>query len=268
MRKVLDLSNYDYYQDIRNVYWVEQMERAGVEAVILGSQWPDATRWQADQIQSRSKIELLGTYAEPDVDSAIAIAKEYKMKLVGLVTEPGSILDQQEMLDGIDKVRQSYLDPYVYGNRGDLSRIISGKEEQFRNTKLWLANYGTNDPNEPTAPIKLVSLGPWGEVAIHQYSSTIVVAGRVRDHNYLLIEPEEEMTEDRVRELIREAFVQGYNTGSITSTTDVLNCLGQVTGVLENTYSDKVLVEAIRTKIALIADEYQLLKQKVNNPTP
>lgn len=268
MRKVLDLSNYDYYVDIRNVYWVEQMERAGVEAIILGTQWPDAARYQADQIKARSGIELLGTYAEPDVDSAIAVAKEFKMKMVGLVTEPGSILDQKEMLDGIDKVRQSYLDPYIYGNKGDLTRIIAGAEDKFADTKLWLANYGTNDPEDPTAPIRVVSLGSWTKVAMHQYSSTIVVAGRVRDHNYLLIEPEEEMTEDRVRELIREAFVQGYNTGAIASTTDVLNCIAQITGVLENTYSDKVLVEAVRQKIAFIADEYQLLKDRVNNPTP
>lgn len=59
---------------------------------------------------------------------------------------------------------------------------------------LWIANYGTNDPNNPRPPITEVNFGGWTTVAAHQYSSTIGLCGRdVRDHNYWFLE--EDMTE-------------------------------------------------------------------------
>lgn len=73
----------------------------------------------------------------------------------------------------------------------------------FAALPLWYANYGTNDPSAPRPPIHRVSFGGWDEIAAHQYSSTIPVCGRGRDHNYWYLE-EAEMPDPRVDALITD----------------------------------------------------------------
>ncbi|MGE3706744.1 MAG: GH25 family lysozyme [Vicinamibacterales bacterium] len=63
---------------------------------------------------------------------------------------------------------------------------------RYRHLPLWYANYGTNDPKAPRGPIQAVNFGGWSAVSVHQYSSTIEVCGRGRDHNYWFI-PEGEV---------------------------------------------------------------------------
>ena len=63
-----------------------------------------------------------------------------------------------------------------------------GNTSEFSHDPLWLAHYGLNNPNNPQPPIKSVHFGGWTSVYRHQYSSTIVVCGRVRDHNYDLVQ--------------------------------------------------------------------------------
>lgn len=53
---------------------------------------------------------------------------------------------------------------------------------------LWLANYGTDDPDNPRRPVTEADFGGWTRVAVHQYSSSIPVCGRGRDHNYWFLE--------------------------------------------------------------------------------
>lgn len=54
---------------------------------------------------------------------------------------------------------------------------------------VWLASYGTNDPANPRSPITAYDFGRGPRaLAAHQFSSTIVVAGRGRDHSYLYLE--------------------------------------------------------------------------------
>lgn len=67
-----------------------------------------------------------------------------------------------------------------------------------RGAPLWLANYGTNDPDNPRPPILEEHFGGWTKPAVHQYSSTIPVCGRGRDHNYWFLE-EGLSVEDRAR---------------------------------------------------------------------
>lgn len=65
---------------------------------------------------------------------------------------------------------------------------------------LWLPNYGSNDPANPRPPITAIGgiMGGWDQLAAHQYSSTINVCGRGRDHNYWFL-GDEMSAEDRAR---------------------------------------------------------------------
>ena len=62
-----------------------------------------------------------------------------------------------------------------------------------------------------------------------------------------------EVTEERVKELIKEAFDAGYNSGAIASTTDVLACLAQIAGAEPLTYTDTARVEAVRAALGVKA---------------
>jgi len=184
VKKVIDLSNYDADHDMAySPMWAVQFIGAGVDGIIVGSQWPDKARWQIARANAAS-LPVYGTYAEPDVASAVALALSCGARYVGLACEAGSITSRDELGAGVDYVRSHGLIPLIYANEGDY-RNIAGPE--FDNELRWLANYGANDPTMPRAPIQ--------GVAVHQYSSTIQIADRVRDHNYWMI-PEEEMSQE------------------------------------------------------------------------
>lgn len=74
-----------------------------------------------------------------------------------------------------------------------------------RGVPLWLANYGTNDPDSPREPITAVNFGGWTDVAVHQYSSTIHVCGRGRDHNYWFMEGDS-VTREEYEDLMLAVF--------------------------------------------------------------
>lgn len=57
--------------------------------------------------------------------------------------------------------------------------------------KLWHAAYGAG--GNPIPPITEVSYGGWSVIAAHQYTSTVVLCGRGRDHNYWYLDEEEYM---------------------------------------------------------------------------
>lgn len=76
---------------------------------------------------------------------------------------------------------------------------------------LWVANWGTNDPNNPRPPLTSVNFGGWSRPAVHQYSSMIPVCGRRRDHNYWMHERGTPMTPEELARLERlEKLVAGY----------------------------------------------------------
>jgi hypothetical protein len=78
-----------------------------------------------------------------------------------------------------------------------------GNSTEFSKDPLWLASYGANDPANPRPPITYVDFGGWKLVFRHQYSSTITVCGRNRDHNYELVEVDD-MTPAEVEEIVRK----------------------------------------------------------------
>jgi hypothetical protein len=83
-----------------------------------------------------------------------------------------------------------------------------GNTAEFSDLPLWLANYGSNDPNNPRPPITEVNFGGWTTVAAHQYSSSIPVCGRGRDHNYWFEEEESplKLTEAQTENLLLRLF--------------------------------------------------------------
>lgn len=85
-----------------------------------------------------------------------------------------------------------------------------GDTAEFAELPLWVANYGTNDPAAPRSPIREVDFGGWSTVAVHQYSSAIVLCGRRRDHNYWFLE-EDAMTPDERARLERLERLLGAN---------------------------------------------------------
>jgi hypothetical protein len=71
-----------------------------------------------------------------------------------------------------------------------------GGTAEFADSPLWYANYGVNDSQQP--PINIVNFGGWSKVAIHQYTSTLNVAGRNRDANYWFLQEDSLTKEDIV----------------------------------------------------------------------
>jgi len=177
--------------------WATQFIAAGVDGIIVGSQWPDKARWQIARANEAS-LPVYGTYAEPDVASAVALALSCGAGFVGLACERGSILTYEEVLADVRMVRGAGLTPWLYGNASDLISICGPLLYQ---ELVWLANYGTNDPANPRPPITEMNFGSGiVKLAAHQFSSTIEVAGRVRDHSYLFME--EDMPDPRVDALM------------------------------------------------------------------
>lgn len=202
---IVDISNYDYDADTRQLQWIEDFAIAGVYGVIVGSQWPSKSRSQLQQLQSKG-MRIVGTYAEPDVESAIELALEFKCSDVGLACERGSILTHEELAQDITAVYNTGLIPWIYGNQGDLAAIA----QNFLFTEqVWLANYGRDDPLSPRDPITELQLGG-GTISIiaHQFSSTMPLAGRVRDHSYFYGAQGEEMSSSEYARVVR--ILTGY----------------------------------------------------------
>lgn len=188
---VADISNYDYDEDLDEPTWVQKFKDAGIDGVIVGSQWPLKARAQLEALRYQG-LRIVGTYAEPNANSAIKLAQEFDGKHVGLACERGSILTQAELQADIDLVRGAGLTPWIYGNASDLI-AIAGLDLLY-SADVWLANYGWNNPSVPRDPITEYDFGRGPRALIaHQFSSTIVVAGRNRDHSYLYLEEEEDM---------------------------------------------------------------------------
>jgi hypothetical protein len=78
--------------------------------------------------------------------------------------------------------------------------VNMGDTAEFVGERLWLADYGMNNPAAPRPPIRETAFGGFTKVYRHQYSSTIVACGRNRDHNYEIHEEVDAMTpEEKVR---------------------------------------------------------------------
>lgn len=204
---VYDLSNYDYDYDYSHnpTTWPDLFLEAGCKGLIVGSQWVQKAHAQLTDA-SKAGIRIVGTYAEPNYETATRLALEFSAPMVGIVVEPGGIQDLNHILQACEHVLDAGLQPYIYGNRGDLTAATNGTSV-LAQYPLWFASY-FNDGHL----VDTVNFCGWTKVAIHQYSSTIVVAGRVRDHNHIFIDPEEDsLTPEEKKKLedLYNAFCAG-----------------------------------------------------------
>lgn len=242
----LDLSNYDYDHDVRNVNWPSAMKSAGVTDVIIGTQWPDKAREQATRLRYEG-VNILGFYAEPDWENAISLCREFDVRFLGLACEPGSIQSLSDLRIAVNRGIVNACDVHIYGNQGDLTSLLGTSKEFSKTCKLWLANYGADDPNFPREPIEDIQLAGWTKVSVHQYSSTIVVAGRVRDHNYLLEEPD--LTPSEVESIVNRVIDEKLRNSQLIDSSQIPELVAQILGVHDDTFTDQSVNSAIRAKL-------------------
>lgn len=210
---VLDISNYDYDWDIRNPRWASDFKSAGVGQVIVGTQWDTKARYQCDQLL-RAGIAIWGTYVESngdlsDMRRTVELNLAYDLRRVAVVVEPGGVTSLVDLRRNVQYAEDMKQRVYIYGNQSDLMSVIGAGNTEFSRCGLWLANYGTNNPQSPRPPITEVNFCGWTSPSIHQYSSTIVISGRNRDHNYILEEPT--MASAEYDRLVR--VLTGYPSG-------------------------------------------------------
>lgn len=168
---VVDLSNYDYDHDVNQPdAWVPALISYGVKAVIIGSQWPDKAAWQKQKCEAGG-LEIIATYAEPNVSTAIALADS--IPTIAIVIEPGGVQDVNALRAGINLVHAASKEVVLYGNKGDVLSLTQGLPE-FTQYPLWFASY-FNDQHVVT------SVDFWPELWGHQFTSSAVIAGRTRD---------------------------------------------------------------------------------------
>jgi len=146
-------------------------------------------------------------YIHRDTNNALVLAEQYGIRPVwmdaeidatgigvGGAVEPSPAQRNAELAAVRTKILNQGAIPGVYTAEG-WWRYAHANTTQFSSDPLWYANYGSNNPNAPRSPISVVSFGGWSAVDIHQYSSTIVKAGRERDHNYLYKLEDDELNE-------------------------------------------------------------------------
>ena len=154
-------------------------------------------------------------YVNRDVDAAIELAQTFSIPMVwvdaeldaagiGVAVRPSNPDERVgQLATAVAKVEAAGLPVGIY-TAGWWWPPNTGNFMGFSNLPLWHADYGANDGTK--APVTTVNYGGWTTVAIHQYTSTKVLCGRGRDHNYKLYEPEEdEMTKDQEALLIAVA---------------------------------------------------------------
>lgn len=200
--RVADVSNYDYNIDHQQAdpdAWVQAFKDAGIEGVIIGSQNMAMARWQAAGCRDRA-MPIVATYAEPDVDGAIHLARENSARTVCIVIEPGGIQDINEVRAAVAKVRAAGMLPALYGNRGDVLATTGGAAE-FTAIPLWLASY-----YDDHRVISNVDWWPtlWG----HQFTSTMFIAGKNRDVSEVFQEEDDmAIDSDTFRAFMKAYFV-------------------------------------------------------------
>lgn len=219
--RVLDLSNHDFPG-----FDPACLADAGVERVILGC-WDFAVAETMLLALRRQGILVEDLYCflyyrlpweDNDIQNATTLAGRHGgIRRVWLDCEamfdgPGGFLDTEAA--GTNAVQRLQITQAYHTTlaREFEAGIYTGKywwQDKMGNSRwfaergapLWLANYGAADPDAPSGPLTEADFGGWQAVAAHQYSSTIPVCGRPRDHNYWFLE--DAMPDPRVDKILK-----------------------------------------------------------------
>lgn len=215
--KLLDLSNWD-----ADTFNAPCFYASGVRRVIIaGERWSTASQVERSQAAGINVIGLyVYIYWDADVlarvNLAIGHANRYGVPYVWLDCEDsgGTVYSRLSWLrNAVAVIEGAGLRAGIY-TAGWWWVPSMENSTEFRRLPLWHAQYGVG--GSPRPPVTAVAYGGWTAPHIHQYSSTVVCCGRVRDHNYLLRELpglEDDVTEDQVRALIaeeRERWIAEY----------------------------------------------------------
>lgn len=227
---VLDLSQYDL--PTLTTGNTKAMADYGVTGAILGvyspTNAPEEMAAAAERLRDAG-ISILGFYGliyfghpygeTRDVDWAIQLAQRYGVSRVWLdceidafevgfvnSTAPNPEKRVAAVQRAVDRVQDAGLNAGIYTGSWWWSPK-TWNSTAFSHLPLWHAAYPYDGQ-----PIRTVNYGGWTDVAIHQYTSSLYVAGRNRDANYVFME-EEDMSalEDRVSLL--ERIIATNNSG-------------------------------------------------------
>lgn len=194
----LDLSNWDVA-----TFDAAAFAAAGVRRVVIGTQFPDDTRRMVADCRAAG-IEVIGLYVFlyfggsagtlDQVNIAIALCHELGIARLWLDCEADggtnatSSLRNAELAACVDAITAAGLSPGIY-TAAWWWVPHHGNVTTWSNLPLWLPAYGVNDGTEaPIEELGALAFGGWTRCAMHQYTSTLMIAGRGRDANYLFEE--------------------------------------------------------------------------------
>jgi len=195
-----------------------------VRRVILGTYSRNATIQMIVGCRAAG-IQVVGLYGLPyfgnndyyvnrDIDTAIAIAREYSIGTVwvdaeidawqiGVDVPPSNPSQRIHQLQGqLDKVTDAGLRAGIYTAKWWWGSGI-GNGFEFAKYPLWHAVYTLNGTPAPNP-----GFGGWASCEIHQYTSTRELCGRVRDANYLFTEVDAESIEEDGLSMEDKALLQ------------------------------------------------------------
>lgn len=227
---VLDLSNNDL-----STLDPECFRENGVTGVICGvfsrTDAPNQMRVAAQRCRDAG-LTIHGFYGliyfgSPfgemrDVRWAIQLALEFGVQRVWLDCETDGLENgftdahvpsQGERVAAIRRavamVREAGLSPGIYSGSWWWPHG-TGDSTEFSDLPLWNSYYD-QDPDIDGLPY-----GGWTTAAVEQYSSTIFLCGRARDHNHIY-ESEDDMTQEQAAKLdaIYDALVGRWNTDGV-----------------------------------------------------
>lgn len=191
--KLLDLSNWD-----NDTFDALCFKANGVRnAIVAGDR--TTSKSQVQRLQGVG-IRVIGLYSylywgrdpwgvtpHARTEACIRLAKDRGIPYVWLDaedTERGTPTSRRtELQQCVDLVTNAGLKAGIYTGAWWWRDYI-GDTTQFKHLPLWHAAYGPN--NSPAQPATSVNYGGWTAPHIHQYTSAVVLCGRVRDHNYWL----------------------------------------------------------------------------------
>lgn len=248
--KVIDLSNYDW-----DTFDAKAFYAAGVRRAIVGSQRPSLSGQMVDALRSEG-IEVIASYdlpyfgsddtTKPQAERLAAFCEQYKIPFAWADAEidanqtnvpewkaipTPSVAQRQAEFRAFVTTVAAAAPVGVYTNGAWWNPHMGGSTE-WSDRPLWLATYGVGGAAIP--PIETVDFGGWTKPALHQYTSTAVINGRVRDLSYQFeeITEEPEVTQEQFNAMLaasplgqqvaelNEAIVKRFNLVRVAAGTD------------------------------------------------
>lgn len=215
---VLDVSNYDW--PLPALCLAER----GVERVIVGCQRPHFSTQQVGLLRA-ANIEVSDLYTflyfgfDPasETQKALDVARlQGGIRTIWLDCE--STGQHDRAINAEQRISELHTCVNMVQDAGYRCGIYTGgwwwpmpfgmgNSTEFAHLPLWHSAY-FDDGRE----VRKVAYGGWTDVAIHQYSSSIVVCGRERDHNHVFEQEEDEVAKEDYENLLLAVFAAGEET--------------------------------------------------------